>query len=33
MEPKVATRLVLNWLTLNAKEGQRVEIRIAVPEK
>ena len=33
MESKTVTRLLLNWLTLNAKEGQDVEIRIDVPEK
>jgi len=33
MEPNTTTRLILNWLTPNAKDGQDVEIRIKVPEK
>jgi len=33
MRPETVTRLLLNWLTLNAKEGQDVQIRIAVPEE
>jgi len=33
MGPETATRLMLIWLTLNAKDGYDVEIRIRVPEK
>jgi len=33
MGPETTTRLILNWLTLNAKDGYDVEIRIKVPEK
>jgi len=33
MKPEIATRLILNWLTLNAKDGYDVEIRIKVPEE
>jgi len=28
-----ATRTILNWLTLNARNGYDVELRIAVPEE
>jgi len=33
MEPEKATRLILNWLTINAEDGYEVEIRIRVPEE
>ena len=33
MEPEKVTRLILNWLTLNAKGEYDVEIRIRVPEE
>jgi len=33
MDPGKTTRLVLNWLTLNAKDGYDIEIRIMVPEE
>ena len=32
MDPGKATRIILNWLTLNAKDGYDVELRIMVPE-
>jgi len=33
MDPGKVARLVLNWLTLNAKNGYDVELRITVPEE
>jgi len=33
MDPGKATRLILNWLTLNAKNGYDIELRIMVPEE
>jgi len=33
MEPETVVRLTLNWLTVNAKKGDDVEIRIKVPEE
>ena len=33
MDPGKAMRLVLNWLTLNAKNGYKIELRIKVPEE
>jgi len=32
MDSGKATRIILNWLTLNAKDGYDVELRIMVPE-
>jgi len=33
MDPGKATKLILNWLTLNAKSGYDVELRLMVPEE
>jgi len=33
MDPGKATRIILNCLTLNAKDGYDVELRIMVPEE
>jgi len=33
MDPGITTRIILNWLTLNAKDGYEVELRIEVPEE
>jgi len=33
MDPGKVTRIILNWLTLNAKDGYEVELRIMVPEE
>jgi len=33
IDPGITTRLILNWLTLNAKDGYEVELRIKVPEE
>jgi len=33
MDPGKATRIILNWLTLNAKGGYEIELRIMVPEE
>jgi len=32
MHPGKTIRIVLNWLTLNAKDGYEIELRIPVPE-
>ena len=31
--PGKAIRIVLNWLTLNAKDGYEIELHIPVPEE
>jgi len=33
MDPGKATKLILNWLTLNAKNGYEIQLRLMVPEK
>ena len=33
MDPGKATRIILNWLTLSAKNGYEIELRIMVPEE
>jgi len=33
MDPGIATRLIMNWLTLKAKDGYEVELRMKVPEE
>jgi len=33
MHPEKATWIILNWLTLNAKDGYEVELRIRAPEE
>jgi len=33
MDPGKTTRLIRNWLTLNAKNGYDIELRIMVPEE
>jgi len=33
MNPGKAARLILNWLTLNTKNGYDIELRIMVPEE
>jgi len=33
MDKEVATRMIMNWLAFNSKEGHDYEIRIQVPER
>jgi len=33
MHPGKATKLILNWMTLNAKNGYEIELRLMVPDE